>query len=131
MKLAALLFAAAGMLGAQTNPVGPAPWDGTKGNITVSTTYVAGWTHISVNSSDPTVKAFVVTVYLKSGVYVQNDAHPGSMIQIPLADLATKQPDRNEPAQSNFWCELGQILMVSVTEIHPGQNQWFSASAAQ
>ncbi len=107
-----------------------APWDGTKGNVTVSTTSAGGWTHIAVNSTDRSVKDFIVTVYLKGiSVWMQNDAHPGSAIVIPLIDIASKGLLLNQeaPATANFWCEIGQVAMVTITEVKAGQYQMFSA----
>ena len=114
MKYIALLF---GLVAAANG----ASWDGTKGNITVSTTSTAAATTLTVSSSDSTVSEFIVVAWIAQPGF-------GSEVKIGVAVatvLAGKVP---VPARITFQCAEDQIASIMVTEVHPGQVQTFTGT---
>jgi hypothetical protein len=104
MKLAALLFAGVGMLGA-------ASWDGTKGTVTIKTESDATQTVISVSTTDPDITLIQVTVEQKCDPTIK----PGCVQQVNHVFLQRVQYLSPRPVLAIFNIPESQISRVFVT----------------
>ena len=110
MKLAALLFAAAGMLGA-------ASWDGTHGNITVKTTSNSLTTTLSLSTTDGKFDHFLVTIWYPS----PEGKGIASTTFSPFISMTA------DPTSLVIFLPESSIIMLQVSEILIGQTRYFMA----
>lgn len=90
-----------------------APWDGTKGNITVSTTGNV----VTITSTDSAFGHFLVTVSYKSNL--ETGPRALSMTAFPWVPIG------GGPSKLLLFIPESDILMLSISEIKVGQTQWF------
>ena len=107
MKLVALLFMALSL--------SAAVWDGTKGNITITTEEISAYTAITVKSADPTVTAALVSIrYLT----------PGSSFSKESQELV-RFSELSSPPKAIFVVHVSQIIGIVVREYRDGEVREF------
>lgn len=103
---------------------GGAPWDGTKGNITVATSVLPGGIQLAVRSTDTSVKEFIVVVWQKAAAEFGEADAPMIKIAVPLSISGSEM----SAAKTNFPISADSVRAVYVTEIHIGESQIFVSS---
>lgn len=94
-----------------------ASWDGTKGNITVTSECKPGVCTITVSSSDATVNDFIVVASVGHGI--------GTQTLVKIASQGLLAGRLPVPARVTINADESEISGVLVTEVHLGQAQFF------
>lgn len=95
-----------------------ASWDGTKGNLTVTTTATPSTTTLRVADADTTCRQFAVAV-----LYQPEDG--SSLRTLTVLSPYTRIIDSRATASVLLPLSESSILWFSITEIQPGQAQAF------
>lgn len=114
MRMFALLLFSV-LVSAQT--VG-APWDGTKGDITVATSTGPLGLTVKISSSNTDYRQFLLTVW-----------HRVDGVQLPQSLVTVSTIGRNGQSMAFLPFQESEIVSMFVTEFKPGETQVFTASA--
>jgi hypothetical protein len=119
MKRLALLLALC------STAVFAAPWDGTKGTVTVSTIGDRNTIAVLITCSDVTVEFLSVSVVSKFKT-ITRIVHSDYQTAITCSSLACGAETRNaSPSLATFDMPLESVVSISVTELRPGTTQTF------